>query len=202
MTWRMAIMTNLIRQPSMSLPVRFSRITKLGILLAIASVLPWLLLLVLPFLPCSLAERAILAAGLLVLAEVMFWVGAALAGHEVVRRFRQKLNPKNYGKLWSIASNEFWEAIVKELGEWVSMKKKAIVLIVFLYYQYDRAINSNGSRWNDHHPKTQWGWHLGRLPRTAKQTYHRHSRLIELNLEADRPGSNIVPTYPATQPVD
>ena len=98
----------------MSLPMRFSRITKLGILLAIASVIPWLLLLVLPFLPCSLAERAILAAGLLVLAEVMFWVGAALAGHEVVRRFRQKLNPKSYGSAWAIVSGDCG-AIVKSL---------------------------------------------------------------------------------------
>ena len=104
----MAIMTNLIRQPSMSLPMRFSRITKLGILLAIASVVPWLLLLVLPFLPFSLAERAILAAGLLVLAEVMFWVGAALAGHEVVRRFRQKLNPKALWKLFNDRIQRLW----------------------------------------------------------------------------------------------
>jgi hypothetical protein len=29
-----------------------------------------------------------------VMAEVMFWMGAGLAGQEVVRRFRQKLNPK------------------------------------------------------------------------------------------------------------
>ena len=104
----MAIMTNLIRQPSMSLPMRFSRITKLGILLAIASVVPWLLLLVLPFLPFSLAERAILAAGLLVLAEVMFWVGAALAGPEVVRRFRQKLNPKALWKLFNDRIQRLW----------------------------------------------------------------------------------------------
>ena len=78
----------------MSLPMRFSRIAKLGILLAIGSVIPWLLLLVLPFLPWSLTEQAIAAAGLLVLAEVMFWVGVVLAGHEVVGRVRQKLNPK------------------------------------------------------------------------------------------------------------
>ena len=87
-------MTTLIRQTSMSLPIRFSRIAKLGILLAIGSVIPWLLLLVLPFLPLSLTEQAIAVAGLLVFAEVMFWVGVVLAGHEVVDRFRQKLNPK------------------------------------------------------------------------------------------------------------
>jgi hypothetical protein len=74
--------------------MHLSRIAKLGLFLAIGSVIPWLLLLVLPFLPLSLAERAMLAAGLLVMAEVMFWVGAVLAGQEVVRRFRQKLNPK------------------------------------------------------------------------------------------------------------
>jgi hypothetical protein len=74
--------------------MRLSRIAKLGIILAIASVIPWLLLLVLPFIPLSLTERAIGAAGLLVLAEVMFWVGVLLAGHEMVQRFRQKLNPK------------------------------------------------------------------------------------------------------------
>jgi hypothetical protein len=74
--------------------MHLSRIAKLGLFLAIGSVIPWLLLLVLPFLPLPLAERAMLAAGLLVMAEVMFWVGAVLAGQEVVRRFRQKLNPK------------------------------------------------------------------------------------------------------------
>ena len=62
--------------------------------MAIGSVISWLLLLVLPFLPLSLTERAIRAAGLLVIAEVMFWVGVVLAGHEVVGRVRQKLNPK------------------------------------------------------------------------------------------------------------
>ena len=92
----------------MSQPLVLSRIAKLGILLAIASVVPWLLLLVLPFLPFSLAERAILAAGLLVLAEVMFWVGAALAGHEVIKRFRQKLNPKALWKRMGDRVRRLW----------------------------------------------------------------------------------------------
>ena len=74
--------------------MRFSRIATLGIVLAIGSVIPWLLLLVLPILPLSLTEQAIAAAGLLVLAEVMFWVVVVVAGHEVVGRVRQKLNPK------------------------------------------------------------------------------------------------------------
>jgi hypothetical protein len=83
----------------MSLPPRLSRIAKLGIVLAIGSVIPWLLLFALPFLPLSLTERAMGVAGLLVIAEVMFWVGAVLAGQEVVRRFRQTLNPRALWKM-------------------------------------------------------------------------------------------------------
>ena len=98
----------------MSSPRRFSRVAKLGILLAIGSVIPWLLLLVLPFLPWSLTEQAIAVAGLLVFAEVMFWVGVVLAGHEMVGRVRQKLNPKALWKRMVGHVRRMW-AIIKEL---------------------------------------------------------------------------------------
>ncbi len=78
----------------MSQSPRLTNIAKLGIGLVIASPVPWLLLLVLPFLPLSVVERAIAAGGLLVVAEVMFWVGVLLAGQEVVRRYRQQLRLK------------------------------------------------------------------------------------------------------------
>jgi hypothetical protein len=102
------MMTSLIRQASMSPPARLSQIAKLEITLAIASIIPWLLLLVLPFLPLSLAERAMLVAGSLVMAEVMFWVGVVLAGQEVVRRFRQKLNPKALWKCMRDRVQRLW----------------------------------------------------------------------------------------------
>jgi hypothetical protein len=72
----------------MSPSPRLTNIAKLGVGLAIASPVPWLLLLVLPFLPLSVAGRAIAGGGLLVVAEAMFWVGVMLAGQEVVRRSR------------------------------------------------------------------------------------------------------------------
>jgi hypothetical protein len=78
----------------MSQSPRLTNIAKLGIGLAIASPVPWLLLLVLPFLPLSVAGRAIAAGGLLVVAEAMFWVGVMLAGQEVVRRYRRRLGLK------------------------------------------------------------------------------------------------------------
>jgi hypothetical protein len=68
-----------------------SSIAKLGVGLAMMSIVPWLLLLVVPFLALSVGEKAIAVAVLLGVAEVMFWVGVVLAGQEVVRRYRGKL---------------------------------------------------------------------------------------------------------------
>ena len=41
-----------------------------------------------PFLPLSTGAKAALGTGLVVAAEIAFWVGAALAGPETVRRAR------------------------------------------------------------------------------------------------------------------
>jgi hypothetical protein len=70
---------------------------KLGLGLAIGSFLPWLLLLVLPFLNLSAANKAIGAGLLIALGEAMFWLGAILAGQEIVRRYRKQLIPH---QLW------------------------------------------------------------------------------------------------------
>jgi hypothetical protein len=66
---------------------------KLGLVLIIISFLPWLIIAVIvPFLPISLAQKAILVPVLLVLAEVLFWTGALLVGKEVVQKYRRYLN--------------------------------------------------------------------------------------------------------------
>jgi hypothetical protein len=73
---------------------RLTRIAKIGLGLALGSVLPWLMLPVLPFLPLPATQKAMGAGGLLVLAEVMFWVGALLAGPAIVQQYRQALHPR------------------------------------------------------------------------------------------------------------
>ncbi|MBO1054453.1 MAG: transporter suffix domain-containing protein [Dolichospermum sp.] len=66
---------------------------KLGLVLIIISFLPWLAIAVIvPFLPISLAQKAILVPALLVLAEVLFWPGTLLVGKEVVQRYRRYLS--------------------------------------------------------------------------------------------------------------
>lgn len=48
----------------------------------------WCALLALPFLPFSVATRATIGVGILVVAEVIFWVGCAFLGPEIAKRFK------------------------------------------------------------------------------------------------------------------
>ncbi len=59
---------------------------RLGVILMVSSLPIWPLLLVVPFLPLGIAARGAVATGMVVLAEIMFWGGAALAGPEAARR--------------------------------------------------------------------------------------------------------------------
>ena len=59
-----------------------------GVILMSLSLLLWVSLLGVPFLPMSVAARGTVATGVIVVAEVAFWLGAALAGPETARRMR------------------------------------------------------------------------------------------------------------------
>ena len=59
-----------------------------GVILMCASLGLWIVLLGVPFLPLSVAARGTVATAVIVVAEVIFWGGAALAGPEAARRMR------------------------------------------------------------------------------------------------------------------
>lgn len=61
---------------------------RVGLVIMVSSLPLWLVLPVLPFLPMTLELKATVAGGVVVVAEVMFWTGAVLAGPTVVRRLR------------------------------------------------------------------------------------------------------------------
>lgn len=65
-----------------------SRWARLGTILMVSSLPLWPLLLVVPFFPMSIAARGAVGTGIVILAEIMFWGGAALAGPEAARRVR------------------------------------------------------------------------------------------------------------------
>jgi hypothetical protein len=66
---------------------------KIGLVLIIGSCLLWVAVLVIPFLPVSLAKKAVIATSLVLISEVMFWLGILLAGKELAQRYRHQLNP-------------------------------------------------------------------------------------------------------------
>ena len=59
-----------------------------GVILMSLSLLLWVSLLGVPFLPVSMAGRGAVATAVIVVAELAFWVGAAMAGPEAARRMR------------------------------------------------------------------------------------------------------------------
>jgi len=63
---------------------------KLGFILIVLSFLPWVAIpLVVPFLPLSAAQKALTIPVLLVVAEILFWLGILVVGKEVAQRYRQ-----------------------------------------------------------------------------------------------------------------
>ena len=59
-----------------------------GVIVMSLSLLLWVCLLGVPFLPMSAAGRGTVATALIVIAEVAFWVGAVIAGPAATRRVR------------------------------------------------------------------------------------------------------------------
>jgi hypothetical protein len=66
---------------------------KIGVGLIVGSCLLWAAVLVVPLLPLSIAEKALVVTSLIVISEVIFWLGILLAGKELAYRYRRKLNP-------------------------------------------------------------------------------------------------------------
>lgn len=63
---------------------------KLGLFLIVVSFLPWAAIaFVLPWLPLTLAQKAVLVPVLLGLAEVLFWPGVLIVGKETAQRYKQ-----------------------------------------------------------------------------------------------------------------
>ena len=62
--------------------------TRIGVVLMVSSLPLWLVLPILPFIGISIAAKAMAARVVVVVAELMFWGGAALAGPAAVRRVK------------------------------------------------------------------------------------------------------------------
>ena len=71
---------------------------KIGMVLLALSLLTWLIPVVAPFTSFSTNTKAMIIGGAIIIAEIMFWIGAILVGKEVAARYKGYLHPKNWRK--------------------------------------------------------------------------------------------------------
>ena len=69
-------------------PTRTRLWARVGIVLLALSFALWLPIPVVPFLPIDIEVKAGLGAGFFLVAEIFFWLGAALVGPEALKRMR------------------------------------------------------------------------------------------------------------------
>ncbi|MCZ8532933.1 transporter suffix domain-containing protein [Psychrobacillus psychrodurans] len=83
-----------------------SSLYKLGIGLLIISFSIWLIPIITPFTPLPTKVKAVTITISIIIAEVMFWIGALLVGKEVAAKFKSYLNPKNWRKNSEVQKHE------------------------------------------------------------------------------------------------
>ena len=71
---------------------------KLGLVLLSLAVLGWVIAVIIPFVPFSPVIKAAAISGTVIVAEILFWIGALFVGKEVAAKFKRYLNPKNWRK--------------------------------------------------------------------------------------------------------
>ena len=67
---------------------------KLGLMLFVVSFVPWLSAFVVPFLPLSIAQKALFSPLLFAVGELLFWISIGILGKEAAERYRRWLNPR------------------------------------------------------------------------------------------------------------
>ena len=75
-----------------------SLLKKIGIALVILSCVLYGGLFVVPFIPCSVAAKAIISTSLVISGEASFWIGGIILGKEFVSKYRYYFNPINWFK--------------------------------------------------------------------------------------------------------
>lgn len=70
---------------------------KLGVALLITCIPFWIIPIIIPFMYLPLQIKASIITGSIVIAELIFWIGAILVGKEVINKIKNYFNPKKWG---------------------------------------------------------------------------------------------------------
>jgi hypothetical protein len=71
---------------------------KVGIVLFVISNIAFGLMLLVPLWEGGFEFKLALAAGLAIIGEVLFWISAYLLGKEMIKKYRDRINPVNWFK--------------------------------------------------------------------------------------------------------
>ena len=66
---------------------------KLGIILIVISFILWIFILGAPWLPISTTLKVSMVAIFIILGEIFFWGGTVLVGKDMIKKYKQYLNP-------------------------------------------------------------------------------------------------------------
>lgn len=69
---------------------------KIAVILIIASFILYGLAAVVPLLPLTLSQKAVVVPALIATGEIVWWVGLAIAGREVAAKYKKYLNPRTW----------------------------------------------------------------------------------------------------------
>lgn len=70
--------------------LKTSKAKRIGVILIILSVGLWVAILLVPYLPFSTAVKLLISSSLIVLAEILFWVGGIILGKEVMKKYKNQ----------------------------------------------------------------------------------------------------------------
>lgn len=71
---------------------------KVGIGMIIVSLVFWIFPIIIPFISFSIGMKTTIITSAIIIAEILFWTGAVLAGKEAAVKIRGYFNPKNWRK--------------------------------------------------------------------------------------------------------
>lgn len=81
-----------------------SLLNKIAVILVVLSFVLYGLIFVVPFLPLTIAQKAMIVPVLVAAGEATWWIGVAIVGKQVVTKYRKYLNPCNW---FSCRKNNF-----------------------------------------------------------------------------------------------
>lgn len=71
---------------------------KIGVVLIILSCVIYSGLIIVPFLPYTIATKTVISTTLIISGEASFWIGSFILGKELVNKYKRYLNPLNWIK--------------------------------------------------------------------------------------------------------